>query len=390
MISRARVRCAMETLKVGLSGAPRGSSFVAALRSIPNIDVASICDPDVERLNGIADRHRIPERYADYAEMLDRGDPDMVVVASPMQFHVPQAVSALGKGVHVLSEVTAAVSLQQCEELVRAVRESDAKYMMAENYCYRKPNVLVGSMARQGLFGEVYFGEGEYVHDVKHMHHDARGRPTWRTIWQVGKRGCTYGTHSLGPVLEWFDETVDWVTCLGSGVHTNPDYVMDDSVIMLCKTTSGALIKIRLDMLSNRPHNMVYYAIQGTRGCYEAPRGFGDEHKIWLMDRSAEKVEWRSLWDFEEEFMPEIWRNPPEEARRAGHGGGDYFVVADFVDSVRNDTTPRIDVYKAMDFTVPGLVSERSILKHGRAFTVPDFRDWDGKESIEEKVQPLD
>jgi predicted dehydrogenase len=379
----------MEKLKVGLSGAPRGSSFVGALRSIPHTEVTCICDPDTDRLSEIADRHRIPERYADYGEMLDKGGPDVVVVASPMQFHVPQAVSALERGIHVLSEVTAAVSLRQCEELVRAARDSDAKYMMAENYCYRRPNILVGSMVRQGLFGEVYFGEGEYVHDVKHMHRDARGRPTWRTIWQVGKRGCTYGTHSLGPVLEWFDQRVEWVTCLGSGVHTNPEHVMDDSVIMLCKTSSDALIKIRLDMLSNRPHNMVYYAIQGTRGCYEAPRGFGDEHKIWLRDRSEGKVEWRSLWDFEEEFMPEIWRKPPEEARSAGHGGGDYFVVSDFVSSILESTKPRIDVYKAMDFTVPGLVSERSILNHGQAFTVPDFRDWDGEESIGAKVEPL-
>ena len=27
---------------------------------------------------------------------------------------------------------------------------------------------------------------------------------------------------------------------------------------------------------------------------------------------------------FEEEFLPGMWRNPPEEAKRAGHGGGDW------------------------------------------------------------------
>jgi len=378
----------MEKLKVGISGAPRGSSFIGAFRSMPETEVRGIFDPDAGRLGEIAGRHGIEGRYTDYVSMIEGEDLDIVVVASPMQHHVPQSVEALGRGIHVLSEVTAAVDLDQCAELVRAARDSDAKYMMAENYCYMRPNNLVLNMVRKGLFGDVYYGEGAYIHDVKHMHVDAAGRPTWRTVWQVGKRGCTYGTHSLGPVLEWFDDRVASVICLGSGVHTNPKHVMDDSVITLCKTSGGSLIEIRLDMLSNRPHNMVYYAIQGTRGCYEAPTGFGDEHKIWFEDRS-DKVEWRSLWDFEEEFMPETWRNPSEEALRAGHGGGDYFEVRDFVDSIIQDTTPRIDIYKAMDFTVPGIISEKSIEENGRAYSVPDLRSWDGEEDIEDLVEAL-
>jgi predicted dehydrogenase len=127
-------------------------------------------------------------------------------------------------------------------------------------------------------------------------------------------------------------------------------------------------------MLSDRPHNLAYYSLQGTKGCYEAPRGFGDNHKIWLADYS-DGTEWRSLWDFEEEFMPDIWRNPPEEALRAGHGGGDYFEVRGFVDSIINDTKPPIDVYEALDMTVPGLVSEASINQGGMPLPVPDFRE---------------
>jgi hypothetical protein len=84
---------------------------------------------------------------------------------------------------------------------------------------------------------------------------------------------------------------------------------------------------------------------------------------------------WRLLWDFEAEFMPDMWRNPPEEALRAGHGGGDYFEVREFVDSIVNDTKPPIDVYEALDMTVPGLVSEVSINRGGMPLPVPDFRE---------------
>ena len=120
----------MEKLKVGLSGAPRGSSFVGAFKSIPDTEVTGIFDPDAGRLQEIADRHGIPGRYTNFEAMLEGEGLDIVVVASPMQHHVPQSVVALERGIHVLSEVTAAVDLEQCEDLVRAVRASDVKYMM--------------------------------------------------------------------------------------------------------------------------------------------------------------------------------------------------------------------------------------------------------------------
>ena len=377
----------MDVLRIGVVGAPRGRSFVRTLSSAEDAKVVSLCDIDTNLLKQVADEFDVPRMYTDYVEMLDNEQLDAVIIATPMHLHVPQSVEALKRGVNVLSEVTAAVSLRQCEELVRACRESDAKYMLAENYCYRPNVVLVQSLVERGFFGRVYFGEGEYIHDVKAMHHHATGQPTWRAVWQVGKRGCTYCTHSLGPLILWFQDRVESVSCHGTGVHTDPGHVMDDTVIMLCKMSKGGLVKIRLDMMSNRPHNMDYYSLQGTKGAYEAPRGLGDDHKIWVSDVS-ERVEWRPLREFEQ-YLPDKWRNPPEEARKAGHGGGDYFELRDFLDSVIKDRDPSIDVYMAMDMTLPGLVSERSILNNGRYYTVPDLRTWDGEEALQDLVFPV-
>ncbi|MAF10147.1 hypothetical protein CMK11_06810 [Candidatus Poribacteria bacterium] len=359
-------------LRVGIVGAPRGRGSISALRAVTEVEVAALCDINADTLAAAADANDVAGRFTDYEAMLDSGV-DMVIVATPMHLHAPQAVAALERGIHVMSEVTAAVTVEQCVELRDAVLASSAKYMMAENYCYRRENVLVRSLVEHGMFGEIYFGEGEYIHDVKALHHTADGKPTWRYYDQVGKRGCTYGTHSLGPVLQWFGERVVSVSCMGTGARTDPEHPMDDTVLMNCVTESGALIKIRLDMMSNRPHVMDYYSLQGTKGCYEAPRGFGGKHKVWLEDR-GDGVEWRSLWDLSDEFMPEIWKDPPAEAKRAGHGGGDYYTVREFVDAILNDTDPPIDIWDTLDFTLPGLISEQSILQDGALLPVPDPR----------------
>ena len=380
-----------DQINVGLVGARRGPSFVDGFRAIDGVDVTAICDINADFLATQANRFGIPNTFVEFDDMLE-SDVDLVVVASPMQLHVPQSVAALAAGKHVMSEVTASVSVEQCQELVAAVeaaKPSGLKYMMSENFTYMKHNVLIKSMVNAGLFGDIYYAEGQYVDDIKELHYNADGSPTWRSRWHVGVNGCSYGTHSLGPPLEWFDERVNTVVCLGTGRHTAPQHEAEDSTTMLCKTVSGALIDIRVDMLSNRPHNMAYYSLQGTKGCFEGARGLGDRPKIWL-DRfgggsttretiDTDPYEWRPLEDFEDEFLPEMWRNPPPEAIAASHGGTDYFIANDIIDAIRNDVAPRIDVYRALDFTMPGLMSQKSIALGGEPVKVPDFRsgDWD-------------
>ena len=359
-------------LKVGIVGAPRGQSFIRSFQAIEETDVIAICDLNIDVVEGVASQFNIDQKYTEFEEMV-QSDLDIVVVSTPMPLHAPQSTLALQEGKHVISEVPAATDLQQCWELAKSVENSKKKYMMAENYVYTKPNILIRELAMQGLFGDIYFGEGQYIHELKSLNEITK----WRRKWQTGRNGCTYSTHSLGPVLQWFEDRVCTVSCFGSGHHyedsEGKQYENEDTISMICKTTRGGLVEIRVDMLSDRPALGQYYSLQGTKGCYEAARGLGDQPKIWLAEHS-DQIAWQSLSDFEEQYMPEIWRNPSMEALQAGHGGGDYLEVREFVDSIVNDTKSPIDIYESLDMTVPGLVSEVSINRESIPVEVPDFR----------------
>jgi len=362
-------------LKVGFTGARRSAAF-RHFATFDGVENYALMDPDERNLALGGEQLGIPpeRQFKELEPLLDSGI-NVLVVTSPMPFHVPQAVAALERDIHVLSEVTAAVNLDQCAELVRAARRSKARYMMAENYVFLKSVVLINEIVKAGLFGDLYYAEGEYIHDAKCLFQNPDGTPTWRGEWQIGHNGVTYGTHSLGPCLLWLGERVASVSCLGSGVHTMPENRMEDSVVMLCKTEHGHLVRIRQDLVSNRPHCMSYYALQGTKGCYESPRAPDEDHRIWLADYHAgEPNTWHSLWEFEEEFLPATYRELERSATGTGHDGGDFFEVHSFIQSVRNDTSPPIDVYTALDWTLPGLVSEQSIEAGGVPITVPDPR----------------
>lgn len=365
----------MNKLKVGIVGTTRGADLYNDFNMFNNVEVKAVMDTNQEALMKFSKKYSVDKTFSNYEELLNY-DIDVVVLTSPIHMHASQAISALNKDIHVLSEVTAATTLSECKLLLDAAKQSKAQYMMAENYCYIRENVAIKNMVNEGLFGEIYFSEGEYIHNVKYLQYDEDGNPTWRKKDTLGKRGCTYGTHSLGPTLNWFNDRVKYINCLGSGSHTSPDNKNDDTTIMLCTTENDALIKIRLDLTSNRPHNMGYYSLQGTKGCYEAPRVPGEKHKVWLEDYSKSNEEWINLDELYHEFLPKEYMNMPVEPKDSNHWGADYYMIKDFIDCIMNDKPVNVDIYKALQFTLPGILSEESINSGGKQIEVPDIHQW--------------
>jgi hypothetical protein len=152
---------------------------------------------------------------------------------------------------------------------------------------------------------------------------------------------------------------------------------------MLMKSAGGRVFKVRLDSSSPRPHNMAYYAVQGEAGAYESWRGMGDKAKVWLADAHEPSrvraldgeviAQWHPLSDFAAEYIPERVA-APEVARTSGHFGADYWMLTAFARALLDGKPSPIDVYKALDCCVPGIVALESRANGGAPVPVPDFR----------------
>ncbi len=372
-----------KTLKVGIVGAAgRGAIFKAGLEA-NEATVHAICDINKDALPEAAERMGAQETYTNYKKMIEQSGVDAVVIATPMHLHVPQSIMAIERGIHVLCEVPAGVSVEECRKLVKACRKSKAVYMMAENYTYIKEIVLIKELARQGLFGEVFYAEAEYLHELKELNEIT----TWRRKWQTGVPGITYGTHSLGPILQCMPgDRVARVCCETTGSHYKDPRgkaYAADSATMLGKMAKGGLVKIRVDMVSDRPHAAMNYQLQGTDGCYESGRGGPTDHaKLWLRKLATDKDVWMDIPSllatdsFAKKYLPKHWYKPPAAARKAGHGGGDYFECCDWVRAIRGEAPCPIGIDETMDMTLPGLLSQESARKNGAWLPVPDSRKW--------------
>lgn len=363
-------------IKIGIAGARGISGMIGYNAMSEDVKVEAICDLSEDVLREQSARHNIPHTYRVFEDMLE-SDIDAVVIATPMQCHVPQAIAALAAGKHVMSEVTAGVTMDELFWLTEAVEKSGKIYMFAENYCYTPENQLIKELARKGYFGDIYYAGGEYLHQLERENLFTKsGKPTWRHQWQLGKRGSFYPTHSLGPVMQCIpDERIAEITTFSPGArHNVPDFRQDDGSVTMCVTESGKIIEIKVDCISPRPHKMDYYTLQGTKGIYEAKRGFGDDDKIAIDAEKNPKGhhDWVSIWEYSE-HLPERYKNATEEEKAAGHNGGDFFIIKDFIDAIKTGIQPELNVYKACEWTAVGLLSELSVTNNSKTMKMPVF-----------------
>jgi predicted dehydrogenase len=280
-------------------------------------------------------------------------------------------VQALNAGKHVLSEVTAASNIEQCYQLLEAVRTSGRKYMLAENYCWIRPWTVVMGMVRAGLLGEIYYGEAEQLQECKEWMDALRAGDTWRYHELLMRKGHQYISHNLGPLYYAVGERVKTVVCLGTGQRHLPWATADSSCTVLLETTGGKLMRIRLDFFSDRPHNYTYYAVQGTGGAYEGPRAAGERHRVFIKGRT-EPGTWDDLWDYAE-YLPDGWKRQPAEATNNDFDGGTPLMIEQFARCIIEDTRPPVDVVDALNMTAPGVLSEVSRERGGVPVDVPEF-----------------
>lgn len=380
----------MDRIRLGIIGAgnpgvgsSRGNSYARLCRALPAAVTAIF---DVARENAeravaqiAAEGGPEPRAFERLEPFLDSGL-DAVVVASPLVYHADQSIAALERGIHVLSEVTAAHTLEAAESLAMAARKSTAHYMLAENYRYFDEVELVRRLVADGRFGRVYFGEGEYLHDCKGLWRNPDGSLTWRGSGR-GLSGI-YCTHSLGPLLYLFDDRPVRVTCMTPGDQGfDPEVAAPAGHVMLVQTERGHLLKVRVDHVSPRPHTAAYYAVQGTAGCYEGARGLGDQAKVWLENEhgpsgkpghAGPSAPWHALAEYREQYLSDRL-NLPESARSGGHGTSEYWMVRDFLNAIRENRPPPIDIDAALDYTVPGILGAESARRGGEPLEMPAF-----------------
>ncbi len=362
-----------KTLRVGVVGAGRGMSFALGTGELVGMNLVALCDRDDARRKDAARRLAASGRkvaaYADYGKFLEH-DLDAVILANYFTDHAPFAIRALAAGRHVMSETSACFTPAQGVALVEAVEKSGLTYMFAENYPYTAYNQEMRRIYRSGRIGEFTYGEGEYIHpdDADFWNRISPGVDHWRN-WLPATYYCT---HTMGPMMFITDTrpvkvngfVMPWRR--DDPVFRRRPVRSDAASVILCRMDSGAVTKILQYFL--RGHGS-WVRIHGSKGQMENLRE-GDPNMLRLR---LEQYHEKRTAPVEQVYRPEF-PEYAEEARRAGHGGGDFFMNRHFADAIRTGKPPWMDVYRGVTMSLVGILAYRSALNDSNTLDVPDFR----------------
>lgn len=387
-------------IRVGFIGVgDRGTGLLRVMLAFPGVEIPAVCDTDPKHLTRAQDiveksRHKRPDGFGDdpyaYRKLLARDDIDAVLIATPQELHAEMAIDAMNAGKAVGSEVPACVHVNECHALVAAQRKNNAMFMMLENYLYSQPVMMIQHMVDQGVFGDLTYGYGSYIHEIRFMRFNKDGSLTWRGDNVLHTRGIVYPTHAIGPVCRWMginkDDKLVNLVCMDSKSAGNQAYAAEkfgndspqakihwengDTSQCLIRTAQGRLIEVRYDTASPRPSGMGQYSLQGTKASFESAVG---ERKIYIEGKSKPH-QWEDLEQYRPQYEHPYWKDRGAEAAKSGHGGGDYFVISDFLDAIRTGKSA-IDIYDAVTWTSIRPLSEESVRNGNKPIAIPDFKN---------------
>lgn len=376
----------------------RGPGAVSRMSHIEGVEIVALCDlyPDrVTKAQQILEKAGMPKakEYSGengWKDMINKEAIDLIYITSPWELHTPMAVYAMEHGKHAVTEIPAALTLDQCWQLVETSEKTRKHCMMLENCCYDFFEMLTLNMTRHGLFGELVHAEGAYIHNLLDLNFSKNGYANmWRLRENYKMHGSLYPMHGLGPVAQCMDinrgDKMDYLVSLSSNdfqmqkmanekaaadpffkEFANKNYRgnMNTTVI---KTNKGKSIMIQHDVTSTRPYSRIHL-ISGTKGVAQK---WPEPEKISFGHEWIKEAELKELY---EKYTPEIIKHVGEIAKQiGGHGGMDFMMDWRLIDCLRNGLPLDMDVYDAAAWSSIIPLSGRSIAKRSGSMDIPDF-----------------
>jgi predicted dehydrogenase len=138
------------------SGLIAGKKHIPAfLRLRPTTELVAVCDLNLSAAKQVAARFGIPKAYGNIAEMMNTEKPDLVDICTPPQTHARLAVEAMRHGCHVLIEKPMALTVADCDQIVKASKDYGLKVCVAHSDLFYGPFIKARRMVGDGVIGRV-------------------------------------------------------------------------------------------------------------------------------------------------------------------------------------------------------------------------------------------
>ncbi|MEI7956641.1 MAG: Gfo/Idh/MocA family oxidoreductase [Verrucomicrobiota bacterium] len=366
-------------LRVGIVGGGFGLSF--QFYEHPNCMVEAVSDLRPERRASLKQTYRCDKAYDSLEELVKDPKIEAVALFTPMPDHARHVLLCLAAGKHVLCAVPAAMTLEQCQQLVDAVKKTGLTYMMAETSHWQQLTQSVRKFYLEGAFGNLYHTESEYHHPGLEELYFENGKRTWR----YGMAPIQYPTHCTSHLISVTGERLTEVNCIGWGdehpilkdnVYNNPFW----NETAFFKTNRGNSMRVAVwwrgaqqggERARFYGDKMSFYfgGPNGAHPCIVRSKTDGNsERDTGGFVRAAQVVEpYQEVKWWATDLLPVPLRHD------SGHEGSHCFITHEFIDSILSQRQPAVNIHEALAYTAPGIVAHQSALQGGTLLKIPSF-----------------
>ena len=372
-----------DDLRIGVVGyGLRGSLAREAHRPGAGSAVVAVCDPS-ERAQSDAARDFPDARLTGDLDELLGGELDAVMVLTPDDRHAPVALAALSAGFAVFCEKPLAITIEDCDEVLRRAYETGSRLYVGHNMRHMPVITLMRDLIRSGRIGEVkavwcrhFVGNGgdyyfkdwhadrsrstglllqKAAHDIDVIHWLAEAYT--ERVQAIGSLSVYGGIddrrdRSGERMTDWFD-LGNWPPSAQTGL--NP--VVDVEDISMANMVLGGGVLASYQQCHFTPDYWRNYTVIGTEGRLE---NFGDA--------SGDTV---ALWNRRHgsHAEPDESFTVPEAA--GGHGGADALLITEFVRFAREGGPTDTSPVAARNAVAVGVTATQSIRGDGGLLPVP-------------------
>lgn len=261
------MKCRMQKVRLAIAGMGQAarSIHIPALRKIPEAEIIGVFDP----VQSASDFPSFPT-----LEALLATSPDVLVIATPPDSHLPVALKALEAGAHVFCEKPLASSAAEADTLVKAAEKAQRHVSVNSEFPFMAMHLAAAQEIGSERFGSLLFVEVHQTFVVTDETEDG-----WRSA-DPQRTFKEFGTHVIDLCKTFFGERPIAMSArmprplLGSG----PDYL---NLIRL-EFSGDRVAQITLDRVTKGRHRYLDLRLVGEKGTIETSLGGSADIRLGL------------------------------------------------------------------------------------------------------------
>jgi len=134
-----------------------GPNLIRNFQNNPEVELVSMADLDVKRLQRVGALYPTVRRFTDYREITNDPTLDAVVVATPVSTHFSLGMDVLQSGKHLFLEKPMAAAADECRRLLDAADARGRVIMVVHTFLCSPSVRKIAALMNAGDLGDIYY-----------------------------------------------------------------------------------------------------------------------------------------------------------------------------------------------------------------------------------------